>query len=104
MSANPRQWPDAHPLIGNRVVISRSDGKSRILIEKEVTAVVVVDNNGHVRLELLEPCAHRDIGIEQRLPVRIGLGTSIVGTADGRHVRGSNACNDATHAYLAPLA
>src|SRR5262245_59688651 len=68
-------------LIGIPVLVCRANGERRHLVEEEVEPVIVVNNNGCIRLDLVEPGMHGLICVEERLPLRILLQSARDGLA-----------------------
>src|SRR5208283_3081384 len=77
-----------------------SDGEGRHLVEKEVEAVVVVEDDGDVRLFPFQPLTRRAETVEERLPVGVLLELFGDGAADRRNVRRSEAADDLGHGDL----
>ena len=79
-----------------------ADGEGRHLVEEEVEAVVVVEDDRDVGLLLGEPFVDRRIALEERLPVRVLELLLGDGVADGGNVRGGQASDDARHGVILP--
>jgi hypothetical protein len=97
VAADRRQRPHAEAFVGDGVLGRAAHREGRVLVEEEIRAVIVVGHHDRVDAQVAQPVAHRDVGIEERLPCgRAGL-AAVVGAAHGRNVRGADAGDDASH-------
>ena len=94
VAAHFGQRPRAEAFVADRIALGDTEGEGRVLVEHEIGAVVVVDDDRHVRLQLGEPLAHRHVGVRERLPRRRLHLAAVVGDAHRRHVREAYAGDD----------
>ena len=88
---------DAPALVLVAVFARRADREGRQLVEKEVEAMVVVEDHRHVRLLAREPVMHVVEALEERLPVGIVLLLLRDRLADRGNVGRCNAADDPGH-------
>ncbi len=81
----------APALVGYRKLGRGADRKGRDDIEAEGVGVIVVDEENHVRLVILQPLLGEVVALEDRLPIRLGGLAEVERGADGRNVRGVDA-------------
>src|SRR5262249_16599171 len=97
ISGKGRRDRKAPPFIGVVVSGSGAHGKSRKFVEKEVQAMIVVDDNRDIRPNLVEPCVYRLVSVEERIPKWIALQTTGDRFADRRNMGRCNASNNLGH-------
>ena len=92
----------AEALVADGIALGHAEGKGRVLVEAEIGDVIVVDHDGHIRLDFRQPFTHGHIGVEQRLPCRLLRAAAIDHRANRGHMRQPDAPDDACH-QVAPL-
>lgn len=88
---------NAPTLVGVAVFGSSSDRKGKHLVEKEIQAVIVIDEHDDIRPDLRQPLADRRETVEERFPVGIVLQTLGDRAADRGHMRGGDGADDLRH-------
>jgi hypothetical protein len=91
-------------LVGIVIFTGGADREGGHLVEKEVEAVIVVDDYGDGGTNRFEAGAHRLVGFEEWPPVRVVAMVPRHGKPDGRNVRGADSADDARHVSLLPRA
>ena len=86
------------PSLIRMLVLGRSaDREGRHLVEEEVEAVIVVENDHDIRLLLRQPLMGGAKPVEERLPIRIALQPFGDRIADRGDVRGADPADDGRH-------
>ena len=97
MALHHRHRARAPALVGGRELFGAAQSEGRNDLERERRGVVVVDEDDHVRLGLFHPLLGRLVALEERLPIGIAHAVTVDRRADGRHMRGRDACDDPSH-------
>ena len=83
--------------VGDGKAIRHTDEKRGDELQRKGACMVVVDHDGNIGLELREPLARRLVALEKTFPIGRRRRAPIHRNADGRHVRASDAGDDASH-------
>jgi hypothetical protein len=99
-----RQRRKAPAFVGVLIFGRRADRERGQIVEEEVQAVIVVDDDGRVGLRPLEPLAHGRIAREERPPVVVLLEPACDRVADRGDVRGADSADEPRHVSGPPPA
>src|ERR1051325_10566725 len=102
ISRKRRSNRQAPAFVGVAVLGCSANGKCRHFVEKEIQAVVVVDDNGNVRLYFVEPLMDRFEPIEEVFPIWVVVQSPRDSFANGGGVRRCDAANYFRHTYSTP--
>ena len=91
------QLAEAAAFVGDLPLLAHAQHEGRVVVEEERRHVVVVDQEQHVRLLLLQPGLDRLIGFEDRLPDRVFLLLAVQREADGGGVGSGDHAHDTGH-------
>jgi hypothetical protein len=97
VAARRRERGNAPALVRVVIFARRAYREGRHLVEEEVETVVVIEHNGNVRFDFIEPLAHRQEAVEKRFPVCVLLKTFCDCAADSGYVRRGEHANDSCH-------
>ena len=87
--------------VGGVEHVGAADGERRDHFERERRSVIVVDQHDDVRHVVGDPALAELVALEHRLPVRLRGLAEVDRGADGRDVRGCDACGDPVPSSLA---
>ena len=62
------QRANAETFVTDGVLVGCAEGEGREFVEKEIAAVIVIDNDGDIGFDIAQPFLHWLIGVEQRFP------------------------------------
>src|SRR5882757_1719998 len=95
-----RDRSSAPALVGRREFRGAAERKGWDQFQRESRSMVVIDQDDDIGFGVLDPFLGEFVTCEQWLPVRLRRLTKIDRSADGRHVRRGESCEDARHVYL----
>src|SRR5438105_13694445 len=99
ISGKRRGNRQAPAFIGVPIFCSGADGESWHLVEEEVQAMIVVNDNSNIRPHFVEPFVDGTEGAKEIPPVGLILQSPRDGFADRRDVRCRDSTNDLCHGY-----
>src|SRR5438105_2951894 len=102
ISGKRRSNRQAPAFVGVAVLGGSADGKCRHLVQKEIQAVVVVNDDSNIRLYFVEPLMDGFEAIEEVFPIWVLVQSPRDSFANGWDVRRCDATKYFRHTYSTP--